>query len=83
MKVIPRSARAEMAGEMADGTLKILLKSAPEGGRANYELCGFLAGALRRCAAGSEDRDGRYGTAEAGADFDAVVLRARVKSSAS
>jgi len=44
VKVIPRSARAEMAGEMADGTLNIRLKSAPEGGRANDELCGFLAG---------------------------------------
>ena len=43
MKVIPRSARVEIAGEMADGTLKIRLKAAPEGGRANEELCGFLA----------------------------------------
>ena len=43
MKVIPRSDRTEIAGEMADGTLKIRLKAAPEGGRANDELCGFLA----------------------------------------
>lgn len=43
MKVIPRSERAEIAGEMADGTLKVRLKSAPEGGRANDELCFFLA----------------------------------------
>lgn len=43
VKVMPRSERAEIAGEMADGTLKIRLKSAPEGGRANDELCYFLA----------------------------------------
>lgn len=43
VKVIPRSDRTEIAGEMADGTLKIRLKAAPEGGRANDELCYFLA----------------------------------------
>ncbi|MBI2688589.1 MAG: DUF167 domain-containing protein [Acidobacteria bacterium] len=32
-----------MAGEMADGTLKIRVKAAPEDGKANEELCQFLA----------------------------------------
>ncbi|MEO8099918.1 MAG: DUF167 domain-containing protein [Acidobacteriota bacterium] len=43
VKVIPRSPRTEMAGEMADGTLKIHVAAPPEKGRANAELCAFLA----------------------------------------
>jgi uncharacterized protein len=43
IKVIPRSARSEMAGEMADGTLKVRIKAVPEDGKANRELCSFLA----------------------------------------
>ena len=43
IKVIPRAAKTEMAGEMADGTLKVRLKAVPEDGRANEELCHFLA----------------------------------------
>ena len=43
VKVIPRAARTEMAGEMADGTLKVRVKAVPEDGKANEELCLFLA----------------------------------------
>ena len=43
VKVIPRSAKTELAGEMADGTLKIKIAAVPEKGRANDELCSFLA----------------------------------------
>jgi hypothetical protein len=44
VKVIPRSPRSEIAGVMADGTVKVRIRAAPEGGKANRELCGFLAG---------------------------------------
>jgi hypothetical protein len=44
VKVIPRSARTELAGEMADGTLKIRIAAPPEKGKANDALCVFLAG---------------------------------------
>lgn len=44
VKVIPRGARTEIAGEMADGTLKIRVAAAPEKGKANEALCAFLAG---------------------------------------
>ncbi len=43
IKVIPRAVKTEMAGEMADGTLKVRVKAAPEDGKANDELCHFLA----------------------------------------
>jgi uncharacterized protein (TIGR00251 family) len=47
VRVSPRSARARVLGlaERADGRadLKVALASAPEGGRANAELIGFLA----------------------------------------
>jgi uncharacterized protein (TIGR00251 family) len=43
VKVTPRSARTEFAGEMADGTLKVHVAAPPEKGRANEELCAFLA----------------------------------------
>jgi len=42
VKVIPRSARNEIAGEMADGTLKVRIAAAPEKGKANDALCAFL-----------------------------------------
>ena len=43
IKVTPRAARTEFAGEMADGTLKVQVAAPPEKGRANEELCVFLA----------------------------------------
>jgi uncharacterized protein len=43
VKVIPRAPRSEMAGVMADGTLKARLAAVPEKGRANEELCSLLA----------------------------------------
>jgi len=44
VKVIPRSAKSEIVGEMADGTLKVKIAAPPEQGRANEALCDFLAG---------------------------------------
>ncbi len=43
VKVVPKSARNEILGPMADGTLKVKIAAAPEKGRANAELCAFLA----------------------------------------
>ena len=43
IKVTPRAARTEFTGEMADGTLKVQVAAPPEKGRANEELCVFLA----------------------------------------
>lgn len=43
VKVIPKSPRNEIVGTMADGTLKVRIAAAPEKGRANAELCAFLA----------------------------------------
>lgn len=43
VKVIPRSAKTEIAGEMADGTLKVKVAAPPEKGKANEALCVFLA----------------------------------------
>ncbi|MCC7498199.1 MAG: DUF167 domain-containing protein [Bryobacterales bacterium] len=47
LKVIPKSPKSEMAGWMADGSLKVRVAAAPEKGRANAELCAFLAGEFR------------------------------------
>ncbi|MCC6394817.1 MAG: DUF167 domain-containing protein [Bryobacterales bacterium] len=52
IKVIPKSSRTEMAGEMADGALKVRVAAPPEKGKANAELCAFLAkhyGVPRHC----------------------------------
>ncbi|MBV6433142.1 MAG: hypothetical protein IANPNBLG_03313 [Bryobacteraceae bacterium] len=52
IKVIPKSGRTEMAGEMADGALKVRVAAPPEKGKANAELCAFLAkhyGVPRNC----------------------------------
>lgn len=43
MKVVPRSSSSGIAGEMADGTLKVRIVAAPEKGKANAELCQVLA----------------------------------------
>ena len=43
VKVVPRSPRTELAGEMADGTIKIHIAAPPDKGQANEELCKFLA----------------------------------------
>ena len=42
VKVIPRSAKTEIVGTMADGTLKIRIAAPPEKGKANDELIRFL-----------------------------------------
>jgi hypothetical protein len=43
VKVIPKSARTEIVGELADGALKIKIAAAPERGKANAALCAYLA----------------------------------------
>ncbi len=43
IKVIPKSSRNEIVGTMADGALKVKITAAPEKGKANAELCAFLA----------------------------------------
>jgi uncharacterized protein (TIGR00251 family) len=43
IKVIPRSATTEIAGAMADGTLRVKIAAPPEKGKANDALCVFLA----------------------------------------
>jgi uncharacterized protein len=43
VKVTPKSGRSELAGFLADGTLKVKLLAAPERGKANEELRALLA----------------------------------------
>jgi uncharacterized protein len=43
VKVVPRSSKSEIAGQMADGTLKVKIAAPPEKGKANEALCAFLA----------------------------------------
>ena len=43
VKVIPRSAKSELAGELSDGVLKVKIAVPPEKGKANEELCRVLA----------------------------------------
>ena len=44
VKVIPKSSRNEVVGTLADGTIKVKIAAVPEKGKANAELCSFLAG---------------------------------------
>lgn len=43
VKVIPRSSRNEVVGEMADGVLKVKLMAPPVDGKANEALITLLA----------------------------------------
>jgi uncharacterized protein (TIGR00251 family) len=43
VKVIPKSAKTEIVGELTDGALKIRVAAVPERGKANAELCAYLA----------------------------------------
>ncbi|MBI4992669.1 MAG: DUF167 domain-containing protein [Candidatus Magasanikbacteria bacterium] len=43
IKVIPRADKNEVAGKLADGTLKIKLKAPPVDGKANEGLVRFLS----------------------------------------
>ncbi|MBZ5631913.1 MAG: DUF167 domain-containing protein [Acidobacteriia bacterium] len=43
IKVIPRSKKNEVSGEMADGTVKVHVTAPPEKGRANEQVCVVLA----------------------------------------
>ena len=43
LKVIPKSARNEIVGFLEDGTMKLKIHSVPEKGKANAEICEFLA----------------------------------------
>lgn len=43
VKVIPKSSRNEIVEQQADGTLRVKVAAAPEKGKANAELCDFLA----------------------------------------
>jgi len=43
VKVVPKSARNEIVEVQADGTWRIKVAAVPEKGKANAELCDFLA----------------------------------------
>ncbi len=46
VKVVPKSGRSEIAGVMANGTLKVKVHSPPERGKANAEVCAVVAAEL-------------------------------------
>ncbi len=43
VKVVPKSSRSEIVEVQADGTWRVKVAAAPEKGKANAELCDFLA----------------------------------------
>ena len=43
IKVIPRSKKNEVSGELTDGTLKVHVTAPPEKGKANEQVCAVLA----------------------------------------
>ena len=43
VKVIPRSSKTEISGQLPDGAWKVKLAAVPEKGKANKALCAFLA----------------------------------------
>lgn len=43
IKVIPRSRKNEVSGELADGTVKVHVTAPPEKGKANEQVCEVLA----------------------------------------
>ncbi len=43
VKVIPKSSKTEVVGQLPDGTWKVKVAAAPEKGKANRALCAFLA----------------------------------------
>jgi uncharacterized protein (TIGR00251 family) len=47
VKVIPRSRKNEVSGELADGTVKIHVTAPPEKGKANEQMCTVLAAHYR------------------------------------
>jgi uncharacterized protein YggU (UPF0235/DUF167 family) len=47
VKVIPRSKKNEVSGELADGTLKVHVTAPPEKGKANEQVCAVLAAHYR------------------------------------
>ncbi|MCU1339553.1 MAG: hypothetical protein JWO19_5134 [Bryobacterales bacterium] len=47
VKVIPRSKKNEVSGELADGTIKVYVTAPPEKGKANEQVCAVLAAHYR------------------------------------
>jgi uncharacterized protein (TIGR00251 family) len=43
VKVIPKSSKTEISGQLADGTWKVKVAAPPEKGKANKALCAYLA----------------------------------------
>jgi len=43
VKVIPKSSKTEISGQLSDGTWKVKVAAVPEKGKANKALCAFLA----------------------------------------
>ncbi|HEY3738235.1 MAG TPA: DUF167 domain-containing protein [Bryobacteraceae bacterium] len=47
VKVVPKSSKDEIAGELDDGTWKIKVTAAPERGKANAAVCELIAAHFR------------------------------------